>query len=131
MAEFIKLTLKISFDKIVLYLYSLNIFVFRFGHSLGSVPTIHLASRKLITNILKGIILISPIGSGIKIVNPSIVLDFEKLSKINCFNNDNKLQDINCQIFLIHGQKDEVIPYKRSEELLKLNNRIVEWFPKK
>jgi len=59
------------------------------------------------------------------------VLDFQKLALINCFNNDSKLQDINCQIFLIHGKKDEVIPQKRSEALLKLNQKIISWFPKK
>jgi len=50
---------------------------------------------------------------------------------MNCYNNDYKIQEINCQIFLIHGKKDDIISYKKSESLIKLNNRILDWFPSK
>jgi len=50
---------------------------------------------------------------------------------MNCYNNDYKIQEINCQIFLMHGKKDDIISYKKSESLIKLNNRILDWFPSK
>jgi len=75
----------------------------------------------------------APISSGIKLVNPLIVKDFEDLSDIEYFSgNENKIQDINCYIFFIHGLCDKVIAPSHSVLLAKKKgNLTTEWYPKK
>lgn len=120
-----------------------------FGHSLGSAPTVHLASKANIINEqinskttpnqspysfnfipkkFKAVVLLSPISSGIKIISPSI--DIKDLDSIDVFCNNSKIKNIDCPIFLIHGQKDEVIPFKTIKEMTIEIPELYEWFPK-
>jgi predicted alpha/beta hydrolase family esterase len=98
-----------------------------FGHSLGSAPTVHLAAKNEYRNI-KAIIFISPIASGVKLVSPE--LDFNKIDKMDVFSNLKKITDVHCPIFIIHGEKDQVVPISQSKEMSKFIKNPYEWFPK-
>jgi len=96
------------------------------GYSLGSVPTIHLALLPQFINV-KGIILISPL-SGVRIMNQQS--DISNIHQKVVYDIA-KIIDIRSPIFLVHGLKDDVIPYKNSVELSKKINLVFKWFPKK
>jgi surfactin synthase thioesterase subunit len=98
------------------------------GQSLGSAPSIHLAHQGQFSEI-RAVILISPIASGIKLVSPEIKV--EDLEKIDVFSNIKKISDVSCPIFMIHGQKDEIIPIEQSIELAKYIKHPYEWHPRK
>ena len=102
---------------------------FRFSISLGTIPSIHLASKSSYSN-LCAIIFLSPIGSGIKLVNPKMINSFDDLEKIKPININRNLQDISCSVWLIHGSKDTVIPPKYTEEMHKKLSKAICWFPK-
>lgn len=97
------------------------------GHSLGSAPSIHLAIQKSFIKV-KAVILISPIASGVKLVSPSIKV--KDLDNIDVFCNINKINDVSCPIFIIHGEKDEVIPISQSKEMVKYMKIPYEWHPR-
>lgn len=85
------------------------------GRSLGSGPVVELAHREAVrTAGLAGIILISPMYSAASVVKyGSYVPSF-----LDIFNNHNKITSINtCPILIIHGDRDEVIPYWHAEKL--------------
>jgi hypothetical protein len=94
---------------------------------LGSAPSIHLAIQKSYNDV-KAIILISPIASGVKLVSPGIRV--KDLDKIDVFCNINKINDVSCPIFIIHGEKDEVIPISQSKEMVKYMKIPYEWHPR-
>jgi hypothetical protein len=97
------------------------------GHSLGSAPSVHLAITQAFRDV-KAIILLSPIASGVRLVSPDIKIN--DLEKIDVFCNIKKIIDVCCPIFLIHGQKDEVIPIQQSLELSKYMKNPYEWHPR-
>lgn len=97
------------------------------GHSLGSAPSVHLAITHNFRDI-KAIILISPIASGVRLVSPDIKI--QDLEKIDVFSNIKKIIDVSSPIFLIHGQKDEVIPIQQSLEMAKFMKNPYEWHPR-
>lgn len=95
------------------------------GHSLGSAPSVHIASNPKHDKI-SGLILFSPICSGIQIFRD----DFDpKNTKRDIFCNISKAPDIKAPVFLIHGMKDNVIPIKQSRNLAKKMKRVIEWYP--
>ena len=101
------------------------------GNSLGSAPSLHLAIHKKYSKI-SGVILLSPIGSGIKLVNPNTLLSKEELSKYDCFCNINKVKEVKCPVFIIHGMKDEIIPHNQSVEIANnVTSKLLKWFPRK
>ena len=97
------------------------------GFSLGSVTSIHIASKFN----LKCLILIAPLASGIKIISENIKITTCELEKIDIFCNIGKISEINSPIFLIHGQSDKTIPISHSYEILKKVKNANTWFPKK
>jgi hypothetical protein len=99
------------------------------GNSLGSAPSIHLAKHEKY-NKVSGVVLLSPIGSGIKLVNPKGKLTKEELDKYDCFCNLNKVKEVYCPIFIIHGLKDEVIPHKQSIEMSARIRFLYQWYPR-
>ena len=97
------------------------------GYSLGSVPSVHIASNKNI----KCLILIAPLASGIKTIIKDFSISTNELEKIDIFCNLSKIIDITCPIMLIHGKSDEVINVNHSYEMLrKIKNPNI-WFPTK
>ena len=76
------------------------------GHSLGSAPTVHLATKKNYQGVA-GVALIAPLASGM-----SMILKGDQAftqTKKDVFDNKKKMLDIDCPIFLIHGKKDNII----------------------
>jgi esterase/lipase len=100
------------------------------GISLGSVPTVHIAVKKEYQNV-KGIVLISPIASGIKLVDPKLTITTVDLEKVDVFCNLSKVSNIQQPVFLIHGLKDDVIPHSQSLEMMNKIKHVYEWFPSK
>lgn len=78
-------------------------------------------------------ILISPISSIKKMMdrvkNPKSSCNIG-LEKSDIFCNIKKIQEVNFPVFIIHGQKDTLIPCWQSEEMLKYIKIKHEWFPK-
>jgi hypothetical protein len=97
------------------------------GQSLGSAPAVHLAINRSFQDI-RAVMLISPISSGIKLVSPN--LDIDDLEKIDVFCNIKKIADVACPIFVVHGQKDEVIPIQQSIDLARHMKNAYEWHPR-
>lgn len=96
------------------------------GHSLGSAPTVHLATKKNFQGIA-GVVLVAPLASGM-----SMFLKGNEAftqTKSDVFDNKKKMLDIDCPIFLIHGKRDNIIPYSHSIELSKYIKNLYKWFP--
>ena len=99
------------------------------GFSLGSGPTIELASR---FQNLGGIILQSPLASLHIWIDKNAEWDYQYKSN-DMFSNIAKIESIKSKIFLLHGKKDEVINIRHSNLLYekytkshKENNQI--WY---
>mmetsp|Transcript_55999 Transcript_55999/g.133427 ORF Transcript_55999/g.133427 Transcript_55999/m.133427 type:complete len:406 (+) Transcript_55999:122-1339(+) len=88
-----------------------------YGQSIGSSPVTRLASKYQ----LGGLILHSPLASGLKVV--------EREGQSNCcrpscaiycfdvFTNDRYVQKVKCLVFIMHGESDEVVPLHNAELL--------------
>ena len=88
--------IKVLPDRIILY-----------GRSVGGGPSTYLAARKPVA----GMILESTFISTFRVVIPIQVLPFEK------FPNQSHIRQTNIPILLIHGTKDQIIPYWHSQVL--------------
>ena len=102
-----------------------------FGHSIGTIPTIYLSSRNTFRE-LGGVVLISPSSSGS--INDYKQDNKIKRRKLSSMNSNYNVNDIACPVFLIHGQKDNIIPVYHSHELseeIKYSGKSYCWFPKK
>ena len=92
------------------------------------MPTVHLAVHSTYSKI-NGIILISPIASGIKLFNPKVSIKMDDLEKIDVFCNLSKVENIRCPVFLIHGVQDDIIPHSQSIEMINKIKYVYDWFP--
>jgi pimeloyl-ACP methyl ester carboxylesterase len=125
--NYLTTTIKVSPEKIIL-----------FGRSLGSGPTVHLASTLCSASKrgsswwssslfcrgdaggddvdlpppLAGVILQSPISSCIRVVSNVLAQ-----IPIDMFVNINKIHKIDVPVLIIHGTADEVVPYDHGKEL--------------
>ena len=89
--------LNILSNKIILY-----------GRSIGSGPSTYLAEKYEVA----GVILHSPIMSALRVVfNLRFTLPFDK------FPNIDRMAGIDCPVFIIHGRRDEIVPFYHAEEL--------------
>lgn len=91
-----------------------------FGISIGSMPSVNLAQNKDYNNI-PGMVLLSPYSLGFN----------QKLTKEEDIEYYEKIKNIECPIFLIHGQKDSIIPFAQSEGLASKIKTLFKWFPSK
>jgi len=73
---------------------------------------------------------LSPIGSGIKLINPKTIMNFDDLDKVKAIDNTRNLQEISCSVWLIHGILDNVIPHKFTDEMHKKLPKAITWYPK-
>ncbi|CAK0790782.1 unnamed protein product, partial [Prorocentrum cordatum] len=88
-----------------------------YGQSVGSGPVLSLASKRK----LGGVVLHSPMLSGIKVIDP----DPDKCCcRPSCcyrcfdfFPNDERIRSIGCPAFVIHGQQDDIIPFYHGQRL--------------
>lgn len=81
-----------------------------YGQSVGCGPAIHLAA----THRLGGVILHSPMLSGIKVIDPQPDASCRPSCVWHCFDfypNQQHMKNISCPVFVMHGQKDTIIPF--------------------
>ena len=80
-----------------------------YGQSLGSGPTLHLASKHTV----RGIILHSALMSGLRVIR-----DVDKTSWYDIFPNVDTIRKATSPIFVIHGTMDEEIPIRHGYGLV-------------
>lgn len=107
---------QISLEKIIL-----------FGSSIGSVPSVSIASSARFCSI-KGCILISPISIGSDLIKDS---DKPTEGNADVLNNLILAKEIMCRVFLIHGKIDKTIPVQQSYDLMKEMKNASSWYPNK
>jgi fermentation-respiration switch protein FrsA (DUF1100 family) len=83
-----------------------------YGRSLGSTVAVHVAQDKE----LAGLILITPLTSAREYAKASHMGPFQYIAG-NAFNSIDKIGRMRCPALFIHGDKDEVIPYKLGKKL--------------
>ncbi|KAL8549844.1 hypothetical protein ACS0TY_008620 [Phlomoides rotata] len=83
-----------------------------YGQSVGSGPTIDLASR--IPN-LRGVVLHSPILSGLRVLYP-----VKRTYWFDIYKNIDKIGAIHCPVLVIHGTADEVVDCSHGKQLWEL-----------
>ncbi|XP_047311737.1 alpha/beta hydrolase domain-containing protein 17B-like [Impatiens glandulifera] len=83
-----------------------------YGQSVGSGPTIDIASR---TPNLRGVVLHSPILSGIRVLYP-----IKRTYWFDIYKNIDKIAMINCPVLVIHGTADEVVDCSHGKQLSEL-----------
>ncbi|OMO80235.1 hypothetical protein CCACVL1_13097 [Corchorus capsularis] len=83
-----------------------------YGQSVGSGPTVDLASR--LPN-LRGVVLHSPILSGMRVLYP-----VKRTYWFDIYKNIDKIGAVNCQVLVIHGTSDEVVDCSHGKQLWEL-----------
>jgi fermentation-respiration switch protein FrsA (DUF1100 family) len=83
-----------------------------FGRSLGGGPSTELASQKTVG----GLILESAFSSAFRVMTRIKIFPFDK------FDNQKKLASVSCPVLIIHGTRDEVIPFWHGEHLYQKAN---------
>ncbi|MFS7991347.1 putative acylglycerol lipase [Helianthus anomalus] len=83
-----------------------------YGQSVGSGPTLHLASR---LQRLRGVVLHSAILSGIRVLYP-VKMTFW----FDIFKNIDKVQKVNCPVLVIHGTDDDIVDFSHGKQLWEL-----------
>mmetsp|Transcript_33982 Transcript_33982/g.79482 ORF Transcript_33982/g.79482 Transcript_33982/m.79482 type:complete len:259 (-) Transcript_33982:270-1046(-) len=81
-----------------------------YGRSIGSGPSIHLAS----TTAVRAIVLQSPPLSIYRIVIPSrFTLPGDIITNVD------KIGSVKCPVYVVHGTKDEIVPFWHAEDLVR------------
>ncbi|KAJ6960475.1 hypothetical protein NC653_038493 [Populus alba x Populus x berolinensis] len=83
-----------------------------YGQSVGSGPTVDLASR--LPN-LRGVVLHSPILSGMRVLYP-----VKRTYWFDIYKNIDKIGMVNCRVLIIHGTSDEVVDCSHGKQLWEL-----------
>ncbi|XP_057809410.1 uncharacterized protein LOC131023822 isoform X1 [Salvia miltiorrhiza] len=83
-----------------------------YGQSVGSGPTIDLASR---SPNLRGVVLHSPILSGLRVLYP-----VKRTYWFDIYKNIDKIGSIECPVLVIHGTSDEVVDCSHGKQLWEL-----------
>lgn len=96
--QYLITTLAMSPSQIILY-----------GRSLGSGPSVEIASREPIS----GLILESPFTSIFRVITRIKILPFDR------FDNLSKIAKVRCLVLFLHGTHDRLIPFHHSETLYK------------
>ncbi|KAL9249568.1 Alpha/beta hydrolase domain-containing protein [Drosera capensis] len=84
-----------------------------YGQSVGSGPTLHLATR---LQRLRGVVLHSAILSGIRVLYP-VKMTFW----FDIFKNIDKIRSVNCPVLVIHGTSDEIVDWSHGKGLWELS----------
>ena len=80
-----------------------------FGRSIGSGPTSYLAEKYDVA----GVILHSPLMSILRVIfNLRFTLPFDH------FPNIDRMPNIRCPVYVIHGRRDEIVPFYHAERLV-------------
>ncbi|KAF5445748.1 hypothetical protein F2P56_034775 [Juglans regia] len=89
-----------------------------YGQSVGSGPTLHLASR---LRTLRGVVLHSAILSGIRVLYP-VKMTFW----FDIFKNIDKIRNVSCPVLVIHGTNDEIVDWSHGRRLWELSKEKYE-----
>ncbi|KAF5469557.1 hypothetical protein F2P56_013621 [Juglans regia] len=84
-----------------------------YGQSVGSGPTVHLASR---LQKLRGVVLHSAILSGIRVLYP-VKMTFW----FDIFKNIDKIRNVSCPVLVIHGTNDDIVDWSHGKRLWELS----------
>ncbi|RWR91106.1 protein ABHD17B isoform X1 [Cinnamomum micranthum f. kanehirae] len=84
-----------------------------YGQSVGSGPTLHLATR---LQGLRGVVLHSAILSGLRVLYP-VKLTFW----FDIFKNIDKIQNVCCPVLVMHGTDDEIVDFSHGKRLWELS----------
>eukprot|EP01083_Nonionella_stella_P280471 954135_1 len=79
-----------------------------YGQSLGSAPSLHLASRFNIG----GVVLHCPLTSGLRVIR-----DVRRTYFFDILTNIDEIRKVKAPIFVIHGKRDEEIPWSHGQKL--------------
>ncbi len=88
-----------------------------FGRSLGSAVAIHISQHRN----FKNLVLITPLTSG-KEMASAMGLGFLKFIAGDSYNSLEKINNVNSRVLIIHGDRDEVVPYQMGERLFQAYN---------
>jgi dienelactone hydrolase len=97
-----------------------------YGQSVGSGPIAWLASQRE----LGGIVLHSPLLSGIKVIDPMPSRCCRPSCVWSCFDffpNDERVRSVKCPVLIMHGQKDEIIPFYHGYRLHRACPKASRW----
>lgn len=83
-----------------------------YGQSVGSGPTLDLASR---LSRLRAVVLHSPISSGLRVMYP-----VKRSYWFDIFKNIDKIPLVQCPVLVIHGTADDVVDYSHGKQLWEL-----------
>ncbi|KAL0720118.1 hypothetical protein Bca4012_069442 [Brassica carinata] len=86
--------------------------VILYGQSVGSGPTLHLASR---FPLLRAVVLHSPILSGLR-----VMYAVKKTYWFDIYKNIDKIPYVDCPVLIIHGTSDEVVDCCHGKQLWEL-----------
>lgn len=104
-----------------------------YGQSVGSGPALNLAAKKP----LGGLVLHSPLLSGIKVIDPLPDQCCRPSCTLRCFDflpNDREILKVQCPAFIMHGQSDDTIPFYHGARLAELTPESCRWpayFPRR
>lgn len=100
--------------------------IIAYGQSLGSGPAVGLASKRKIG----GVILHSPMLSGIQVIDPQPHKNCKPSSMCRCFDfflNEKAIRTLTCPAFVIHGLKDDTTPPSHGQTLHALTPEAYRW----
>ncbi|XP_011021114.1 PREDICTED: alpha/beta hydrolase domain-containing protein 17B-like [Populus euphratica] len=83
--------------------------VILYGQSVGSGPTLDLATRLLK---LRAVVLHSPIASGLRVMYP-----VKRTYWFDIYKNIDKIPLVNCPVLVIHGTADDVVDWSHGKQL--------------
>lgn len=88
---------------------------FLMGHSLGSVPTVYLASLPKYD--VRGVILLAPLASGSRVFLQNRYVPDWMLSQLDkvLFDNAHRITELRCPVAIVHGTCDVVVPVAHTE----------------
>ncbi|CAM9298177.1 unnamed protein product [Chrysoparadoxa australica] len=85
-----------------------------YGQSVGSGPSCHLAAMQIGCEYVQGLILHSPIMSGLRVLTSS-----RALGCVDIYPNISRITKVKCPVMIMHGKRDEEVPWEHGVELWK------------
>jgi len=95
------------------------------GRSLGSGPTVDLATRE---SSIAGVVLQSPVLSILRTALGSCAVA-RAMRKADLFDNAEKISAVSCPVFVLHGVDDRIVPHSHGAEIGRLApNSVRHWW---
>jgi pimeloyl-ACP methyl ester carboxylesterase len=89
--------------------------IYLMGHSLGTGPSIKLASEKQITGLI--------VASGFtSVFAVALGTNFPFINGLDIFNNAENIKNVSCKVLILHGTDDDVIPLEHAKILIDNSN---------